>query len=114
MKGTLRHALNIHFVIRLLIMGALIVGMKFASKLNDFTRIAPFIYLMPILTGTLLVAYSIFPAGERGTSPIYQDTKRKKRQPVGFIDVVLFKGGIQFLLIGYFIQLIFEAVKIYR
>ena len=110
MKETLRYALNIHLVVRLLICAGLIFGMKFASKLNNFTKIAPFLFLMPILMGTLLIAYSVFPSGERGTSPIYQQSG----YVVGMIDVTLFKAGIQFLLLGFFIQLIFEAVKIHK
>jgi len=114
MKTTTNYFRKVHLLVRLIIIGGFMVGVRFANKLDFLTKISPFSYLMPIVTGTLFIAYSIFPAGERGTSPIYQDKKRKKRQPIGLIDIVLFKAGIEFLLVGYFLQVVTEAAKLHK
>jgi hypothetical protein len=110
-KAIPRYEFYINFSVRLLIFGAIVIGIKFASQLDDFFRIAPFVYSMPILAGTLLVAYSVFPAGERGTSPIYQDKNRKKKYPIGMVDIGLFQSGISYIVIGYFLQVLYEAIK---
>lgn len=67
--------------------------------------------LLLIFEGTISIAYSVFPAGERGT-------KHKQRKKEGFkyvvamVDSVLFRIGIQNIIIGYALQIICELVKI--
>jgi len=62
------------------------------------------ISLISIMFGTILIAFSVFPSGKRGTSPAYQ-VKKGKEIPIGMISTKLFRFGILFLIIGYIIQI---------
>ena len=57
----------------------------------------PITSLLLNLAGSLLIAFSVFPSGERGTSPGFQ-LLRNKKILFGMISITMFRWGCILLL----------------
>ena len=104
---------NSDLLIKLTILIAIHIGLYAVGCWETYFIVAPLIALVLIIKGTLLIAFSVFPSGERSTSPGSQ-TINGTEIFFTMIDSFKFYQGIHWLVLGYFTQIIIEIMKILR